>query len=69
MQEVYCLRMAGKGQESRPEPITLEAVRKLVNQSLVQHKAVQNKLLEKQLAQQKVYYEDLMQKQTDTFTN
>ncbi|KAL7374361.1 hypothetical protein ABVT39_027177 [Epinephelus coioides] len=58
--------MAGKGQEA--ELITLEAVSKLVNQSIAQHKAEQNKLLEKQLAQQKVYYEDLMQKQADIFT-
>lgn len=43
-------------------------MRKLVNQSIAQHKAEQNKLLEKQLAQQKVYDEDLMQKQADIFT-
>lgn len=60
--------MAGKGQEPGPELVTLEAVRKLVNQSIAQHKAEQNKLLEKQLAQQKAYYEDLMQKQADIFT-
>ncbi len=60
--------MAGKGPDSGPDFVTIDLVRKLINQSIAQHKAEQAKHFDKQLAQQKAYYEDLMQKQVDVFS-
>ena len=54
--------------EAEPELLTLDMVRKLINQGLAQQKAENAKQLEKQLAQQKAHYEDLLNKQADTFT-
>lgn len=60
--------MAGKGPDSGPDFVTIDLVRKLINQSIAQHKAEQSKHFDKELAQQKACYEDLMHKQADVFS-